>query len=358
MYFRTWEEMKSYVEISDTASDEQWMILVAYKSCQEVEEMRNYLNVRSIQYFGGIYAGLLVGNKNEERGFLVQKVKPIYSTLVLPYMMRMKVDPTAFGNATAIVLVDGLSSQMKVLTDTVYGKLGKNVKYVGGGAGFYDLQQRPCIFDNKGIYQDVLYVCIVAADARLAVKHGWNKLQGPFYVSESKENILSKLENDDAFSVYKQVIEEEERLMLFKEDFFMFAKDHPFGIEQEDGTLVVRDPITVNENDEIVCVADIPMGSNLFVLKGNVDSLLVASLQIAEYCSENAPTNYTPYLFNCISRAMFMEERFEEELANIQKKLKYQVQGALSIGEIASKRNGELVIHNKSTILALIDENF
>lgn len=60
------------------------------------------------------------------------------------------------------------------------------------------------------------------------------------------------------------------------------------------------------------------------------------------------------FLSDCISRAMFLEERFEEELQNIQAKMKYPVEGALSFGEIASKRNGELAIHNKSTVLGLL----
>ncbi|MBC2581754.1 hypothetical protein HGI79_15960 [Clostridium sp. DJ247] len=63
------------------------------------------------------------------------------------------------------------------------------VKYVGGGADFYDLEHRPCIFDNKGLFKDVLYVCIVKFDCKIAVKHGWNKLEGLFTVEESRDNI-------------------------------------------------------------------------------------------------------------------------------------------------------------------------
>ncbi|EQB87342.1 hypothetical protein M918_09595 [Clostridium sp. BL8] len=43
-------------------------------------------------------------------------------------------------------------------------------------------------------------------------------------------------------------------------------------------------------------------------------------------------------------------------MKNFQSKLKYPVEGALSIGEISSQKNGELVIHNKSTILGLLSE--
>jgi len=78
-------------------------------------------------------------------------------------------------------------------------------------------------------------------------------------------------------------------------------------------------------------------------------------MQTAEYCSMNAPEKYSPLLFDCISRSMFMEDGFEEELKNIQDKLSYMIEGALSIGEISSQDNGELIIHNKSTILGLLE---
>ena len=52
-----------------------------------------------------------------------------------------------------------------------------------------------------------------------------------------------------------------------------------------------------------------------------------------------------------------MEEKFEIELENIQKKMRFNVLGALSIGEISSQDNGELIIHNKSTILGLVPVN-
>lgn len=54
---------------------------------------------------------------------------------------------------------------------------------------------------------------------------------------------------------------------------------------------------------------------------------------------------------------MFLEELFEEELKNIQNKLSFTVEGAVSIGGIASQKNRQLVIHNKSTILGLLETN-
>ena len=230
------------------------------------------------------------------------------------------------------------------------------MNYIGGGAGYYDLQHRPCIFDNKGIYSDVLYICIVKESIKLAVEHGWNKLRGPFSVTKSTGNILSELDGENAFEVvYKDIIEDELDIRLSPEGFFMYAKDHPFGILQANQVdVLVRDPIFINDKNEIVCVADIPQDSKLYVLQGNTDTLLESSILVSNRCSRKAPGQYIPLLFDCISRAMFLEDKFDKELSNIQNRLNYMVEGALSIGEIASGDNGELLIHNKSTILGLL----
>jgi hypothetical protein len=356
MYLDSFEQFKNYINDLEIKASEELMILVGENSYYDVESLIKYLNDKNIKFFGGVYSRLLIGDKCESTGFIIQKHEPIYSATVLPYLMRIKLDKETLRNSTAIILVDGLSVDIKSLTDTVYNKLGNTVKYIGGGAGFYDLKQRPCIFDNNGLAKDILHICIIKSDINISVEHGWNVLEGSFTVTESKDNTLIKLDNYPAFDVYKDIIEAEETIRLYKEDFFVYAKDHPFGIVYKNQKgLIVRDPIALNEYNAIVCVADIPEYSELYVLKGDSNTLLNSSLKIAEHCAKNAPKKYVPLLFDCISRAMFLEDRFPEELKNIQDKLVYPVEGALSIGEVSSLENGELVIHNKSTILGLLN---
>lgn len=355
MYIKLLSNLKEYVENLAISPSEKLMLLVGEDSSKDLDELMTYLKDKNINFFGGIYSKLLVGSTACSEGYIIQKYEPIYDALVFPHLMRFKLDSQSLEGSTAIVLVDGLSSMMKDLTDTIYNKVGKSTKYIGGGAGFYDLVQRPCIFDNSGIHKDALYICIVKSEVTLAVNHGWKKLDGPFFVTKSRDNVLCTLDNYRAFDVYRDVIEDIEGIRVGKEDFFTFAKDHPFGISTTGSSLIVRDPISVNEDYEITCVADIPYDSQLYVLKGDTNSLLSSSLEIVKKCSANAPSSYVPLLFDCISRAMFLNEYFDEELKNIQDNLKYPIEGALSIGEISSHTNGELVIHNKSTILGLLE---
>lgn len=356
MYFETLEQLKHYTESLTFLEGDELLILVGDQYAEKVDSLINYCNEKSIKMFGGIYPGLLNGTEYKRHGFIVQKHTSVYTSLVLPYLMRCSLDMTQFQNATALVLVDGLSSQMKVLTNTIFKKLGQSVKYIGGGAGFYDLQHRPCLFNNDGLFKDALIVSIIDNDMIIDVDHGWNRLEGPFRVTDSLDNVLKELDGENAFEVYKHVIEEESNIALSKEDFFVFAKDHPFGIVNGNGNDIVRDPIALNENYEIVCVADIPYDSEVYILKGNIDTLLSSSIEVSMRCAKKRFPRNIPLLFNCISRAMFMEDRFEEELSNIQKFIDEKVEGALSIGEISSLKNGSLEIHNKSTVLGLVEQ--
>lgn len=356
MYFETIEQLQSYVDRLEIEGKDQFMIMAGEKSSIFVNELISYLNSKSINFFGGIFPSLLVETKNTRQGFIVNKYSSLFTSLVAPNLLPINIDLENINNCTAIVIADGLSSKMKELTNTIYNKIGDRVTYVGGGAGFYDLKHRPCIFNSEGIFEDVAVISIIPNKTILSVKHGWEKLAGPFSVTKSNENTMSELDCRNAFDVYQEIIESEEDLILYSTDFFEVAKDHPFGVVKNTGQeLVVRDPIALNEKEEIICVADVPESSLVYVLKGNKDTLLNASVEVARECSKSAPIKYNAFLFDCISRAMFLEELFTQELANIQSKLRYPLEGALSIGEIASLKNGMIEIHNKSSVLGLLD---
>lgn len=358
MYLNTLNDLKYYVEELSIGSDERLMIYVGDAFEKEVQEMMNYLNSKNILFFGGIYSKLLVGDKCLPKGYIVNKVKPIYCSIVLPNLMRFNEELDKNANYTAIIIADGISSRFKELMDTIYDKLGNKVKYLGGGAGFYNLNHKPCIFDNDGLSMDSSYVCIIKSETHIAVEHGWNVLKGPFNVTVSNGNILSELDGESAFQRYSEILEAETGLAVYKEDFFTYAKDYPFGImEGNSMELIVRDPIAINDDLDIICIADIPQDCNLFILSGNTRTVLESSLTIADECSKTAPKRYKTLLFDCISRAMFLEENFLIELANIQNRMNCTVEGALSIGEISSKVDGSIVIHNKSTILGLVERD-
>lgn len=356
MFLRSMHALTSFLDLLNLSDGEQLMLYVADRSDSWLEGIRTELNGRGLSFFGGIFPGLLYDGGYMREGILLQTVRPAYRALVHPYLLRVPKNLPAFSGMTAVVLIDGLSGKFRDLVDTMESKLGSGVTYMGGGAGYYDLVQRPCLFDNRGVYQDAAFVCLLPGKAHVAVRHGWEKLDGPYEVTDADQNMLRSLDGFNAMDVYCDTIEAHRSIILSKEDFFSVAKEHPFGILQDDETLVVRDPIACTDAREILCVADIPKQATAYILHGNKRTLLSASLEAADECARHRGRRHTPMLFNCISRAMFLEDDFHKEIRNIQNQLDHPLIGTLSIGEIAPHARGGIVIHNKSTIIGLVPE--
>jgi hypothetical protein len=355
MYIESKNLLNNYIkENYSYLKDRQLMILMGEDSSNELKEITKILNDYKIQFFGGIFPMLLVGDLEKKNGFIVESLSAKYCKLTLPHMFKIAPEVLESKNGTAIILADGLSSVLNDIINPIYKKCKSNFKYIGGGCGFYNLKHNACIFDNNGLYKDVAYVCIIDNESFISVEHGWNALKGPFYVKKAIDNKLITLDNERAFDVYKAVIEEFENITISKEDFFALAKDHPFGILQKDNSFIVRDPVALDDEENIILVANVEEDSDVFVLKGDKKSLLLSSQKVAENCAINQPENYFSLFFDCISRKMFLEDDFKIELANIQQKMNKPLQGALSIGEFSSTKEGNLVIHNKSSILGLV----
>ena len=358
MYFSNVNTLIEYISSHKPQPHEELIIFVGEASASETPQLINELTYLNVSFMGAIFPRLLIKEHAYTEGFLLKQYPILYKSVVLPYLMSFILAPETYKDCTALILADGLSSEYQTLINTVYNKLGPNVNYIGGGSGYYDMVHRPCLFTEKGFLQDALLICLIPMSCQHTVSHGWNILEGPYHITESTNNVLSTLDHYNAFEVYSDAIEAHEGIRLYQSDFFLHAVDHPFGIiPPQTNELIVRDPISVNEQGDITCIADIPKDSSLYILHGDMDSLLLSSLNIATQCSLNLSTDtYEPLLFDCISRAMFMDDQFTRELYNIQSNLDCPITGCLCIGEITSQSNGEPIIHNKSTVLCLLQQ--
>lgn len=138
MYFANVEALKEKYVSEEMGQRREWLVFLGCESHHQLKELTLFCNENNVELIGGIYSGLLVNEKNIKNGFIVVEINTVHKVKVLPHLMKScKLDPDRTGNI-AIVLADGLSPHFKVLMDTLYEKLEKNVTYVGGGAGFYD----------------------------------------------------------------------------------------------------------------------------------------------------------------------------------------------------------------------------
>ena len=342
MYYNNIIEFIHFINGFSDNKKRQFILFLAEGFVDKYDAIRKILNMRDYQFVGGVFPGIIYGNRCYDEGFIAIEVNAYQMGIVKPFdstFDKIRND----NNGTAIVLIDGVSSKFKMITDTIKYALKGKYSYIGGGAGYLDFTNRPCIFDNYGLYSDVAAVILTPEKSNSYILNEWERFLGPFYVTAAEGIILSELNSQDAFSVYRDEVFKKDNFLLTKESFLDYAKTHPLGIANGE-QLIVRDPIKVFESGEIQCVADVKQGSDLYILKRKEK----APLEKEHFnFLEDESNRASPIIFDCISRAVNLKKDYFSEIEKLQSKIKNTIFGALSIGEISSSSNNEPLIHNK-----------
>ncbi|MFK7905998.1 MAG: FIST signal transduction protein, partial [Chitinophagales bacterium] len=188
-------------------------------------------------------------------------------------------------------------------------------------------------------------------------RHGWQQLEGPFVATRTEKNVIHELNWQNAFDLYKEVIDQDCTIPITKDNFFDIAKAYPFGIFKENSEDIVRDPIAVDENGALVCVGEVPENTVLYILKGEKNALISSAKRAAEdTLSEDMPEIAQTLIVDCISRTLFLENDFSEELKVVSEcfnKTNQPIhpQGILTLGEISSYGEGYLEFFNKTIVI-------
>lgn len=325
------------------------------------------LKAQTLPVVGGIFPQIVLGARRMEKGHIVvglgetMQVETIagLSDAFDDFEDRLEALDVDFSRTrTVMVFVDGLSTRINNLVEDLFSVFGLEANYIGGGAGSLSLEQRPCLFTNEGLLKD----CAVLAFSNLAtgigVSHGWQELEGPFEVTESDRNKIVSLDWQPAFEVYREMVEAHAGNVFATKNFFQVANSYPFGISRLAAEKIVRDPISLGPNQEIVCIGEVPEQSFVHILQGDPASLVAAAreaLRRGRESFEGRPERRAVFLVDCISRYLFLGEAFEEELKALSIDSEIPSFGVLSLGEIANNRKDYLEFYNKTAVVAVIE---
>jgi len=327
-----------------------FIFFIGEKNSIDLSVLHTKLNSLSISFMGGIFPAVIAQNKHSETGIVIDYIKGSNRPVLVDIQEESISIPSLFipkKGGCLLTLVDGLSANIAYFLDELYNIYSNKINYLGGGTGSLSLQQQPCLFTNEGIYQDKAILLLIEQESNLGVKHGWKELEGPFVATKTTKNTIEQLNWETAYDTYKKSVEKDSKTPFTKENFFEIAKGYPFGINKEYAEFIVRDPL-MNNNGNLVCVGEVPMNSVLTILKGEKNSLIKAAKQATTQAIEQGYNQINHcFVFDCISRVLFLEEDFKEELEIVQDTLKENdikspLLGALTLGEISSFGDGKL----------------
>lgn len=361
------EELAVAAAELDAGPGEMLAVLIAEQERPDLGEVVSALRESDVPFFGALFPGLILGSKSLERGALLIRMQSAREPLLVRGLDRAKfgvpelteIAASVPGTHTAVVFVDGLTANVSCLLSELFGRLGNCVHYIGGGAGSLSLTQEPCVFTREGVFQDAAVIGFVPLGSTLGVRHGWSQFHGPVVATRAEGNVILELNWHNAFEVYRDALAAFVHEPITRFNIFQITKSFPFGIFKEGQEDVVRDPVAVGDNGELICVGEVPENAVLNVLNGDADSLIEAAMQAAEDCrAASGRRLHGALVVDCVSRTIFLAERFSEELEAVQGRLQeldagLELWGMLSLGEISSHGEGYVEFFNKTIVTAV-----
>ncbi len=338
------------------------VLFVAENSTIAIDELVSTLQKTDIQFIGGIYPKIIHHDQVYDHGIVVVWIADVLETFAVQNLNHDQIEiPSvqlpANKSFCTFTVVDGLTANISNYLSELYRNFGTNTTFLGGGAGSLSLEQQPCVFDNQGFYMDAAVVVIFETSISIGVQHGWKKIAGPYIATKTSNNVIEQINWQNALEVYKETIMQDSGADIRIDNFFSIAKGYPFGIVKENAECVVRDPIATNPKGELICVGEVPENTVLDILKGENSQLIDAAKDAANIAINAIEHPSQAIIIDCISRALFLEDQFTEELqkANGIIQLKNNathISGALTLGEISSY-NGFLEFFNKTIVIGL-----
>lgn len=311
-----------------------------------------------VPIFGGLFPGLIVEGARHDKGFVLIGHSGRSKVTVLDIGEALAASEVALGlgasGCSSFVCYYDATAPMGRLLEVLYDELGPEPSWIGGGAGSLDFVARPVVLTPRGLLGGVAVVAALSESLRVGIAHGWHPIGPPLRVTASEGSDLLSLDWRPAFELYREIVEAHSGLSFGEEPFFELASRYPLFLERLAGEGIVRDPLAPLPGGGLRCAGDVPNHATLRIATGEKANMLEAAHTVRELVSEQGvPVGAVALTIDCISRALFLQERLGEELSELVVAGCPQL-GALTIGEIASCHRRFLQLHNKTVVLGLI----
>lgn len=326
-------------------------------------ELDPFLKGLDIPVSGGIFPKIIFKNQLLNKGSIViawqneitiTNYKNIENTDTIKDLIGTSTKTAnAKGIGEYLIFIDSATPKLEKNLDVLYKKIGFRATFAGGGAGSTTLESTPCIISNDGLLKNAMQTVSTNHKSKVATTHGWEKKSGPHLVTSSNKTTISTLNYEPIIYFYKKHNTLYRDHNLKGTNFSTFFNEHPIGIENIDGELLIREPIRYNDNS-IEYLGNIPEYSKIHMLTGTEDTARnEVDIELEELNLKNEKADIT-FIFSCARRDDVDSYGYSKEIRMLNKHLSgsKHVVGTHAIGEIATGKSRLLHLHNKSIVIS------
>ncbi len=373
---RLWTATSSWQTVSDKSLDGSANLVLVFGSRDSLSDPARYEEIRSFYPNANILLGTTAGE------IIGEEVHDDSCSLTA---MNFENTPIAFANVNAsectdsrtigkkltqslshqdlvhvFVLSDGQQVNGSELVKGLYEELPEGITVTGGLAGDAARFEKTLVGLNQAPGEGNV-VAIGFYGKHIQVGHGsmggWDCFGAQRKITRSSGNVLYELDNQSALELYKSYLGDQAAGLPGTALFF------PLSIHVDDSDKpLVRTVLSVDETEGSMTFAgDMPEGSNVHLMKANMDRLVEAASNAAADSSQGLKDRKPDLaiLISCVGRKLVLDQRVEEEVENVYEVLGDQVTctGFYSYGEISPfTPHTRCELHNQTMTITTFSE--
>ena len=261
-----------------------------------------------------------------------------------------------------LIFNDGWANNISLLIETLYEMCENEINFVGAGTGSIADKNRKSLFTCNDYFTGGAIIAAVDAFMSIGVEHGLQPVYEPFIATNIDKRILKTINWEPALEFYKKVVEKDSHKKMTKENFRELADSYIFGMLKYDNEIIPRCTIDIVDEESILLGSETPENSIMTIMKADIDKFIEA----AGFAIKKAKTSFEnkkkkspakALIIECITRTMFLSNRFDEQIKLISNKAGKDVLlfGVLSLGEIASTGDKFIELYNKTLVIGMSD---
>ena len=340
------------------------LLFVGEKTPFDYKQLQPILKTMDIEVWGGIFPEVIYNGSLHKQGVVGCAFQSPVSIKVIKDPSKFKGDfPEDFvskNTQTLLIFTSAYTDNIPLLIETLYEKYFKEMTFIGGSAGSIINVDQPSLFTCDDIFAGGAIIAAVEDFMSVGINHGCQPVSEPAIAGSVDKNILRSINWEPAFEYYKRIVEQDAGVKLTTDDFLDVAKSYPLGILKYDTEIILRVPLSVGEENSLLFASEMPENSVLMVMKAYPDKLIEAAGIAAEQAkiafeSKMKKSPGKALIVDCLARALFLEDRINDELEIIANKAGSDVFlfGFLSLGEIASTGDKYIELYNKTIVIGM-----
>jgi hypothetical protein len=260
---------------------------------------------------------------------------------------------------SALLMTDALAGHADILVDELTLATGGQYQFFGGGAGDNAKFERTAVFCGRKALIGAAVALEILSEKPIGVgvRHGWQPASAPLRVTEAEGVRLISLNGLPAAEAFEAHAKSTGQ-SLDRVAPIPFFLHNILGIETGVSHRL-RVPLAIQEDGSVVCAAEVPSGSIVYVMRASGASAVEAADEATRAAlagiGEHRPQ--AALFFDCVATRLRMGEQFGDEVATVRERLEgADLLGCNTHGQIARAEGQFEGFHNCTAVVAVLPE--